>query len=45
MILLSYGRWLSILLIWVLVITSVAWALPDGKLNLPVVGRDPVLED
>lgn len=28
------GRWLSILLIWVLVITSVAWALPDGKIEL-----------
>lgn len=25
------GRWLSYLLIWALVLTSVAWALPDGN--------------
>lgn len=28
------ARWLGVLLVWVLVITSVAWALPDGNLEL-----------
>lgn len=27
-------RWLGTLLIWVLVITSIAWALPDGNLDI-----------
>lgn len=28
------GRWLSILMIWVIVLSSVAWAMPEGKWEL-----------
>lgn len=29
----SFSRWLSILMVWSLCLTSVAWVMPDGKAN------------